>query len=99
MFLKSDFIFVYDDAAMNASLPSSISLARRAPGQCAEVKAVDESSPIGRRLLELGFRPGTRLRVIRRAPLGDPTTYELRGSRFCLRRSEAERIAVAPLDG
>ena len=38
-----------------------------------------------------------RLRVIRRAPLGDPTTYELRGSRFCLRRAEAERIAVTPI--
>src|SRR5262249_6036360 len=94
---KSDFIFDYD-VVVNATLPSSISLARLAPGQCAEVKAVDGSSPIGRRLLELGFRPGTRLRVIRRAPLGDPTTYELRGSRFCLRRAEAERIAVAPLD-
>ena len=82
---------------MNASLPTSVSLARLAPGQSAEVKAVDGSSPIGRRLLELGFRPGTRLRVIRRAPLGDPTTYELRGSRFCLRRSEAERISVAQI--
>ena len=82
---------------MNATLPSSVPLSRLAPGQSAEVKAVDGTSPIGRRLLELGFRPGTRLRVIRRAPLGDPTTYELRGSRFCLRRGEAERIAVAPL--
>ena len=62
---------------------------------CAEVRAVDSASPIGRRLLELGFRPGTALRVIRRAPLGDPTTYELRGSRFCLRRAEAERVEVA----
>jgi Fe2+ transport system protein FeoA len=35
--------------------------------------------------------------VIRRAPLGDPTTYELRGSRFCLRRAEAERVSVAPI--
>jgi Fe2+ transport system protein FeoA len=35
--------------------------------------------------------------VIRRAPLGDPTTYELRGSRFCLRRAEAEQIAVVRL--
>jgi ferrous iron transport protein A len=98
LFLKSDFIFDYDPDRMNATLPSTLPLARLAPGQCAEVKAVDGSSPIGRRLLELGFRPGTRLRVIRRAPLGDPTTYELRGSRFCLRRAEAERISVAPLD-
>jgi ferrous iron transport protein A len=82
---------------MNVTLPSarSVPLSRLAPGQCAEVKAVDGDSAIGRRLLELGFRPGTPLRVIRRAPLGDPTTYELRGSRFCLRRAEADRITVA----
>ncbi len=85
---------------MNVALPSSrtLPLSRLAPGQCAVVKALDGSSPIDRRLFDLGFRPGTRLRVIRRAPLGDPTTYELRGSRFCLRRSEAERIAVALID-
>jgi ferrous iron transport protein A len=82
---------------VNVTLPSTVLLSRLAPGQCAEIRAVDGTSPIGRRLLELGFRPGTQLRVIRRAPLGDPTTYELRGSRFCLRRTEAERIAVAPL--
>ena len=76
-----------------------VSLASLAPGQYAEVRAVDGASAIGRRLLDLGFRPGTPLRVIRRAPLGDPTTYELRGSRFCLRRGEAERIAVTPLPG
>jgi len=82
---------------VNVSLPSTVPLSRLAPGQCAEIRAVDGTSPIGRRLLELGFRPGTQLRVIRRAPLGDPTTYELRGSRFCLRHAEAERIAVTPL--
>ena len=84
---------------MNVALPSSRPMPPRGshPGHCAEIKTVDESSPIGRRLLELGFRPGTQLRVIRRAPLGDPTTYELRGSRFCLRRAEAERISVVQI--
>ena len=84
---------------MNVTLPASgpVPLSRLAPGECAEIEAVDGASPIGRRLLDLGFRPGTRLRVIRRAPLGDPTTYERRGSRFCLRRAEAERISVAPI--
>jgi ferrous iron transport protein A len=97
--LKSDFIFDGSHPVMNATLPSarSVPLSRLAPGQRAEVKAVDAASPIGRRLLEIGFRPGTQLRVIRRAPLGDPTTYELRGSRFCLRRGEADRIAVTPI--
>jgi ferrous iron transport protein A len=90
--LKSDFIF----GAVSLPLPTTATtpLSRLAPGAQAIVVGVDRSSPIGRRLLDLGFRPGTLLRVIRRAPLGDPTLYELRGSRFCLRRTEAERIDV-----
>lgn len=71
-----------------------LSLAGLAPGQRAVITAVDGGCRVGRRLLDLGFRPGTPLRVMRRAPLGDPTTYELRGSRICLRRSEAARISV-----
>jgi len=75
--------------------PEPIPLDRLETGEHAVVLSVDTASPIGRRLLDLGFHPGTPLRVGRRAPLGDPTTYELRGSRFCLRRSEAERVRVA----
>jgi len=77
-----------------ASMP--IALSQLAPGARAVVVGVDTGDPIGRRLLDLGFRPGTPVRVMRRAPLGDPTTYELRGSRFCLRRAEAGRVTVAP---
>jgi len=72
------------------------SLADVLPGSSARVVAVDPQSPIGRRLLDLGFVAGTVVRVLRRAPLGDPVEYELRGYRVCLRRSEASRIAVEP---
>jgi ferrous iron transport protein A len=63
------------------------------------VEHVEPGSPVSRRLLDLGFVPGTRVRVLRRAPLGDPTVYELRGTQLCLRRSEAVRVLVRPLDG
>jgi ferrous iron transport protein A len=71
-----------------------LSLADVPPGTTARVAAVDPESPIGRRLLDLGFVAGTEVRVIRRAPFGDPVEYELRGYRVCLRRSEALRIGV-----
>jgi ferrous iron transport protein A len=71
-------------------------LADVAPGAAARVESVDAGSPLGRRLLDLGFVPGTEVRVVRRAPLGDPVEYELRGYRLCLRRSEALQIQVAP---
>ena len=69
-------------------------LAELAPGSTAVVERVDLSSPIGRRLLDLGFVPRTRVKVLRRAPLGDPVVYELRGTQLCLRRSEALRVRV-----
>ena len=80
--------------APKADRNGTVSLADLPPGAKAEVEAVDESSPLGRRLLDLGFAPRTQVRVVRRAPLGDPVVYELRGTRLCLRRSEASRVRV-----
>jgi ferrous iron transport protein A len=50
--------------------------------------------PIARRLGDLGVRQGVRIEVIRRAPLGDPTVYELCNYQLCLRRTESARIRV-----
>ena len=80
---------------MALPLPTpTTSLADLEPGACVRVAAVDAGSAIGRRLEDLGFVTGTPVRVVRRAPLGDPVEYELRGYRLCLRRSEALRIQV-----
>jgi ferrous iron transport protein A len=65
------------------------------PGARAVVTAVEADPQVAERLCDLGFVPGTAVRVVRRAPLGDPTEYELRGYRICLRRSEGARIRVA----
>ena len=64
------------------------------PGCSATVVSVDDSGPVGRRLLDLGLLPGTRVRALPRAPLGDPGLFELRGYRLCLRRSESGRVRV-----
>jgi ferrous iron transport protein A len=69
-------------------------LSELAPGLQATVVSVDDTGPIGRRLLDLGLLPGTPVRAIRHAPLGDPGVYELRGYRLCLRRSESNRVRV-----
>jgi ferrous iron transport protein A len=75
-----------------------VTLARLPVGASARVTAIDEASPVAGRLHDLGFVPGTAVRSIRRAPLGDPTLYEVRGAQLCLRRSEAEHVRVEPLD-
>ena len=71
-----------------------VSLVDLEPGASCVVTEVDSTGPAGRRLLDLGLLPKTQIRVIRRAPLGDPVEFELRGYRLCLRRSEARRVRV-----
>ncbi len=80
---------------MNVSVPeSSVPLSSLRPGTDAEVVRVDPELALGRRLLDLGFVPGTPVRVLRTAPLGDPTVYEIRSTQLCLRRDEAQQILV-----
>ncbi|MFN8022764.1 MAG: FeoA family protein [Acidimicrobiales bacterium] len=54
--------------------------------------------PAGRRLAALGFVPGTRVVVGRRAPLGDPTVYRVRGADVAVRRDTARLVEVRPDD-
>ena len=46
------------------------------------------------RLADLGFVAGTEVKVIRRAPLGDPIEIELRGYRLCLRSADLAGLCV-----
>jgi Fe2+ transport system protein FeoA len=78
---------------MSAPSPP-VSLSSLAPGKCCTVVRIEGNGGIDRRLLDLGFVPDTPVRVVRRAPLGDPVSYELRGFEICLRESEAARVWV-----
>jgi ferrous iron transport protein A len=48
-----------------------------------------------RRLMELGLLPGTRIEVVRVAPLGDPIELFARGCFLSIRKSEARLVDVA----
>lgn len=49
------------------------------------------------RLLEIGFVPGERVRVVALGPGGsEPIAVRIGGTMFALRRHEAEHILVAP---
>jgi ferrous iron transport protein A len=75
-----------------SDLGDAVPLSRLPVGAVATIVAVDGSGPEGARILDLGFLPRTRIEVLRRAPLGDPTAFRLRGTQLCLRRREADRI-------
>ena len=52
------------------------------------------STPIIRRLSNLGFVPGRVVTPLRRAPLGDPVVYRVADYELCLRRHEARIVRV-----
>jgi ferrous iron transport protein A len=70
-------------------------LANLANGGEAIVQAISGEDAIATRLMEMGIVPGTKLRMIGVAPLGDPIEFELRGFRLSLRKSEANRVTIA----
>jgi ferrous iron transport protein A len=76
----------------------AVALAELAPGQQATIVGLmrHASPAVASRLRELGFRPTTRVEVIRRAPLGDPTIYRVLDTELCIRNREARLIEVVP---
>jgi DtxR family Mn-dependent transcriptional regulator len=48
-----------------------------------------------RRLMDLGFVPGTKITLERRSMTGDPAVYRVRGTMIALRRTQAQAIAVS----
>jgi ferrous iron transport protein A len=64
-------------------------------GSTAAVTQVGGDRAFRRRLMELGLLPGTRVEVVRIAPLGDPIELQVRGCLLSIRREEASRIAVS----
>ncbi len=75
-------------------MSESTTLEGLAPGEFAAVVGVDGDDEVSQRLIDLGFWPGTRVRMVRRAPLGDPIQYSLRGFDLALRATEARRVKV-----
>ena len=63
-------------------------------GREAEVVDVHLEGAELQRLLDMGFVEGTRLRVIRNAPLLDPIDVSIRDCQIALRRNEARGVEV-----
>lgn len=65
-------------------------------GASAVVRDFPKVGPGFVRLREMGLLAGTRITLIRTAPLGDPIEIKLRGYHLTLRKSEAEHVLVEP---
>ena len=66
-------------------------------GHSAEVIELPGARLADNELSQRGIRPGARLRVQRKAPLGGPVMVDVQGSSVAIARTLARRIVVAPL--
>jgi Fe2+ transport system protein FeoA len=77
------------------STVNTCSLNKLGVGCAGSVVSVSGDIDIRRRLLEMGFCNGAKVEVVRRAPLGDPTEFRLRGYHLSLRQEQAKHVSVA----
>ena len=66
-------------------------------GTSATVREFPKAGAAFVRLREMGLLAGTRLTLVRTAPLGDPLEIKLRGYNLSLRKSEADYVLVEPV--
>jgi len=72
-------------------------LSELAVGASAVVRELPKSGSAFVRLREMGLLAGTRVSLVRLAPLGDPLEIRLRGYHLTLRKSEADHVLVDPV--
>jgi Fe2+ transport system protein FeoA len=63
-------------------------------GDAAVVHTIDLPTDDARRLMEMGFLPGTRVVAGNSAPGGDPRVFQVDGSEIALRRETAKMLKV-----
>ncbi len=76
------------------TLPRFVTAAELKLGQTGVVGRVCAEGAVRVRLLEMGLVPGTRMHLVRKAPMGDPFQFEVRGYNLSLRRDEAAWVEL-----
>ena len=69
-------------------------LSRLPLGKTARVLSLSPAEPLKGRLLDLGFVPGSEVRPLFEAPLGDPRAYLVCDTVIALRQRDAATVAV-----
>ncbi len=73
-------------------------LAEARVGGTYRVVRVEADGAVKRRMLDMGLSPGTVVKVVGFAPLGDPIDIVVRGTNVSIRRSEAAAVIVEEVE-
>lgn len=77
---------------------SAMTLRDLRAGQSGIVISIHSEGAVKRRLVDMGITPGVLVSVRKLAPMGDPIEITLRGYELSLRKEEAGRIGILPLE-
>ena len=67
-------------------------------GEKAVIKTVGGTGALRLRFLDMGLIPNTEVRMLKRAPMGDPLDIVLRGYELTLRVEDAQKIEVGSIE-
>ena len=63
-------------------------------GEFAVILNVDTQISLKQRLYDIGFVPGTKIKVVHQSPAGNPRAYLVRDTVIALRNCDAEKVYV-----
>lgn len=64
------------------------------PNDSGTIKSIKAEGSLKQKLLDMGMIPGSPIKVLKLAPLGDPIDVQIRGYQLSLRKSEAQHITI-----
>lgn len=79
---------------MDAKHTNNRNLSQVRRGEEVSVRSLKGHPELCARLQEYGFTPGCAVRLFAKAPLGGPLSFDLRGGRVALRKSDAACILI-----
>ena len=67
-------------------------------GEAARIIKVGGNGELRQHFLDMGVIPGTTVKKIRLAPMGDPASFDINGYELTMRLDDAQKIQVEPTD-
>ena len=65
------------------------------PGEGGKIVRITGPPSLRRRLLDMGLVKGAYIEVVRKAPLGDPMEFLVKGYNLSLRKEECDNVYVS----
>lgn len=65
-----------------------------AVGQTGTIVKIGTSGALKQRFMDMGITKGTKVEVVKIAPLGDPIELVIRGYNLSIRKADAEKIEM-----